>query len=610
MARALPVRLVAGLLLVAVFWPLHWTLAGPWSEDVFLPLWLGYVLVGDGLVLLRTGTSPMSRGRWLFLALFPLSSACWTLFELANHVIGNWYYAAPGGRHGRLWWDVVQAATYSVVIPALWVTAELMLSLPRPRGPRDRPRGGRAGRGDGGRARPVLPALLLPPAGLAALALALLFPRQAFWLLWFVPFLLLDPLNRRTGRPSLLRQAEAGRWDTITALALAGPVTGFFWEMWNGGAAGYHWVYTIPWFDGTPHLFRMPLAGYLGYPPFALSTFALWSAVMGESITVGPGSPDRKSPTSKGAEMFALTFAEYGDPSVLRVAEVPEPHAGPGQVRIAVRAAGVNPVDWKIRSGFMKDDFPVELPCVAGMDAAGVVDEVGEGVEGVSPGDEVFGSGNGVSAQFAVLDHFAAKPATMSWSQAAALPVPAETAQRALGLLDLLGGPAAGQTLLIEGAAGGVGTVAAQFAIADGATVIGTASEPNHGYLRSLGVVPTTYGPGLTERVAALAPGGVGFALDTAGKGSVPELIAIVGDPARVVTIADFSAGQYGARVTGAGTDPQRYDALPRAARLFEAGGLTVTVDSEFPLTEAAKAHERSEGGHVTGKIVLTVSPA
>ena len=303
--------------------------------------------------------------------------------------------------------------------------------------------------------------------------------------------------------------------------------------------------------------------------------------------------------------MFALAFDEYGDPSVLHMTELPEPHAGPGEVRIAVRTAGVNPVDWKVRAGYMQEVMPVVFPAIPGMDAAGVVDEVGEGVEGIGVGDEVFGSGSGVAAEYAVLAHFAAKPASMSWAQAAALPAPAETAQRTLGLL---GSPAAGQTLLIEGAAGGVGSTAAQFALADGVTVIGTASPGNHDRLRSLGVIPTTYGPGLVERVAELAPGGVDYVLDTAGKGSMPDLIAIAGDPAKVITIADFSAAQSGVRVTGAGMDPQRFDALPKAARLFEDGELAIAIDSQFPLAETAKAHERSEGGHVTGKIVLTVA--
>jgi NADPH:quinone reductase-like Zn-dependent oxidoreductase len=309
----------------------------------------------------------------------------------------------------------------------------------------------------------------------------------------------------------------------------------------------------------------------------------------------------------EGAEMFALTYDEYGDPSVLRVTTVPEPHAGPGEVRIAVRAAGVNPVDWKIRSGYLKDMMPVEFPAIPGSDAAGVVDEVGEGVEGVGVGDEVFGSGQGVSAEFAVLDHFTAKPAAMSWEEAAGLPVAAETAQRALDILK----PSAGQTLLIEGAAGGVGSVAAQFAIADGVRVIGTASESNHDYLRSLGVIPTTYGPGLKERVAEPAPEGVDAALDTAGKGSLPDLVEITGSPGKVVTIADFEAAKYGVRVTaGMGGEPRAWHALPKAARLFEQGELRVAVDSVFPLAEAAKAHERSEGGHVSGKIILKVTQA
>lgn len=210
--------------------------------------------------------------------------------------------------------------------------------------------------------------------------------------------------------------------------------------------------------------------------------------------------------------MRAVTFAEYGDPSVLQVTEVPEPHAGPGQVRVAVRAAGVNPWDWKVRAGYMKDVVPTALPAIPSLEAAGVVDEVGDGVEGVAVGDEVFGFAAAAAAEFAVMEHFAPKPAGLSWEEAGGLAVMAETAVRALEII----APAPGQTLLIEGAAGGVGSAAAQFAIADGVTVIGTAGESNHAYLRSLGVLPTTYGPGLAERVAALAPKGVDVALDTA----------------------------------------------------------------------------------------------
>jgi len=299
--------------------------------------------------------------------------------------------------------------------------------------------------------------------------------------------------------------------------------------------------------------------------------------------------------------MFAVTYAKYGDPSVLEVTDVPEPHAGPGEVRIVVRTSALNPFDWKVRAGFMKDMVPTTFPAIPGLEAAGVVDEVGAGVEGVVAGDEVYGFGSQTWAEFAVLHHFYAKPAALSWAQTGGLPVIAETGLRALEILH----PVAGQTLLIDGAAGGVGSAAAQFAIADGVTVIGTASPANHDYLRGLGVVPTTYGPGLPDRVAALAPSGVDAALDTAGKGSAQELIEITGSPKKVVTIADFAAAELGVNVT---SSTSAYHALPKAAELAEAGKFTVSIDSEFPVSEAAKAHERSQGGHVSGKVILRVS--
>jgi NADPH:quinone reductase-like Zn-dependent oxidoreductase len=301
--------------------------------------------------------------------------------------------------------------------------------------------------------------------------------------------------------------------------------------------------------------------------------------------------------------MFALTYAQYGDPSVLEVTNTPEPHAGPGQVRIAVRASGVNPVDWKIRAGHLQGVLDIPLPAIVGLEAAGVVDEVGEGVEAVSVGDEVFGLGTSTAAEFAVLDHFAHKPAALNWEQAGGLPVAAETALRALEIIK----PSAGQTLLLDGAAGGVGSAAAQFARAAGVNVIGTASESNHEYLRSLGVEPTTYGPGLAERVAALTPNPVDVALDTAGKGSLRELVQITGSADNVVTIADFTAAEQGVRST---SESSAFHALPKAGSLVDEGKFVVRIDSLFPLSDAAKAHERSEAGHLSGKIVLTVPEA
>jgi NADPH:quinone reductase-like Zn-dependent oxidoreductase len=300
--------------------------------------------------------------------------------------------------------------------------------------------------------------------------------------------------------------------------------------------------------------------------------------------------------------MRALRYSEYGGPEVLAVGEAPEPHAGPGQVRVAVRAASVNPIDHKLRSGAMGAD-PDALPRIPGVDAAGVVDEVGPGVQGVVVGDEVLGIGSATSAELAVLDLFTVKPAAMSWAEAAALPLGAETAARALDLL----GVGEGTTVVVEGAAGGVGSAAVQLAVARGATVVGTASERNHDYLRRLGAVPTTYGDGLVERVRELAPQGVDAVLDTAGKGSVPQLVQLVDDPAQVVSIADFSAPQLGARVTSGGEERAGY-ALGEAVRLHGEGRYAVEVERTFPLADGAEAHRLSEGGHVRGKLVLLVA--
>ena len=199
--------------------------------------------------------------------------------------------------------------------------------------------------------------------------------------------------------------------------------------------------------------------------------------------------------------MKAIRFDRLGPPGVLQLADADEPHPAPGQIRIRVRAAGVNPVDWKIRGGSSRRAVPVALPSIPGLEAAGTVDEVGAGVDGISVSDQVFGSAvTGAAAEYTVLDHWAAKPAAMPWTEAAALPMAVETAGRALDLF----GDLAGHRLVISGAAGGVGTAAVQLAVARGAAVIGTASAGNLDYLRSLGAAATTYGPGLPSHPAAL----------------------------------------------------------------------------------------------------------
>src|SRR4051794_11209047 len=301
-------------------------------------------------------------------------------------------------------------------------------------------------------------------------------------------------------------------------------------------------------------------------------------------------------------DMRAVTFTDYGGPEVLGVADAEEPHPGPGQVRIAVRAAGGNPIDWKGRSGAVGEVTPLEFPGSDGGEAAGVVDQVGEGVEGVSVGDEVFGFAvAGAAAEYAVLDDFARKPAGLSWEEAAGLPVAVETSVR---VVNLLGGLRAGQTIVINGAAGGVGTAAVQLARGRGARVIGTASEGNHEFLRSLGAEPTTYGDGMVERIRALAPDGVDLAFDTAGKGAIPDLIELTGDPTTVATIADFSAAELGAKITS-GAEGRAPGALEEAAALIEKGDFSLPVAEAFPFDRAGDAHRASEGGHVRGKLVL-----
>ena len=297
--------------------------------------------------------------------------------------------------------------------------------------------------------------------------------------------------------------------------------------------------------------------------------------------------------------MRAAVYSQTGDPGeVLSVAEVEEPHAGPGQVRVAVRGAGVNPIDWKLVGG-LTGRTP-DRPKIPGVDAAGVVDEVGEGVPGVQIGDAVFGQAQGGSAaEYAVLSVWARKPDAVSFEVAGGLPVAGETAVRVLDLLGLR----SGQTVVVDGASGGVGSVTVQVARSRGLRVIGTAGDANQEFVRSLGALPTTHGPGLADRVRALAPDGVDGAVDTAGKGSVRELAELTGDPGKVVTIADFGAADLGVQLTtgGGGQGPR----LAQIAELLAAGGLELTVAATYPLDRIAEAYAESRAGHVRGKLVL-----
>ncbi|MEV4824482.1 NADP-dependent oxidoreductase [Micromonospora sp. NPDC049274] len=308
--------------------------------------------------------------------------------------------------------------------------------------------------------------------------------------------------------------------------------------------------------------------------------------------------------------MFAMQYDRFGGPDVLHLGTTDAPQPRAGQIRIRVHAAGVSPVDVGLRSGRTPMSARLPLPHIPGVDAAGTVDKIGDDVHDVTLGDHVFGIVElarlgGASAQFAVLQHWAHKPTTMPWTQAGAAGTSIETATRALDLLD----PRPGMTILVDGAAGGVGSIAVQLATARGIHVIGTARADNHDLLRQLGATPVTYGPDLTNRLDALGVTRIDRALDVAGAGSLTELLHLTGDPTAVVTLADFTAPTHGVRLSMGqlAGEPDGRHGLPAAAQLFTKGRFRVPIDAVFPLTKAADAHRTSEHGSRRGKIVLTV---
>jgi NADPH:quinone reductase-like Zn-dependent oxidoreductase len=297
--------------------------------------------------------------------------------------------------------------------------------------------------------------------------------------------------------------------------------------------------------------------------------------------------------------MRALQYKSYGGPEVLEVGQAPDVHPTAGTVRVQVRASSVNPIDWKIRAGYLSGGKPLEGPGYPGLDAAGVVDEVGEGVTDVVVGDDVFGLGSATNAEFAILQYYAKKPASVDWAAAAAAGVAAETAIRAFELV----GVKNGGTVFIDGGAGGVGSVAVQIALARGASVIASAGAGNQDYLREIGATPVLYGDGMVERVRAIAPDGVDAVFDTAGKTALADLISLVPEPAKVVTIANFAPGDSGVQLT-TGRSPRANEALAETASLLQSNKLVVKFQT-FPLDRAAEAHDISQNGHIRGKLVL-----
>lgn len=302
--------------------------------------------------------------------------------------------------------------------------------------------------------------------------------------------------------------------------------------------------------------------------------------------------------------MKAVQFSEHGGPEVLKLIEVDTPVPGEGQVRVAVRAAGVNPIEWKQRSGMTAARYPMELPAGLGRDIAGVVDQVGEAVTELAVGDEVFGVSSTPSyAEFALAEpaNLAIKPPELSFEAASGLGGPGRTAWRTLVELNV----GDGDTLLILAGAGGVGTLACQLGRIRGARVLATASEANHDYLRSLGAEPIAYGEGWEDRVRALAPDGVDAVLDASGRGELEGAIALAGGPDRVLTIAAYNAADFGVVFSGPMSKVDESPALGELAERLASGAITPPATKTYPLSDAETAHRDSEAGHLRGKLVL-----
>ena len=301
----------------------------------------------------------------------------------------------------------------------------------------------------------------------------------------------------------------------------------------------------------------------------------------------------------------AARYSEFGGADVLRVVDHEVAAPAPGKVRIAVRAAGLNPVDAKIRGGH-KPEWAPTLPAGIGRELAGVVEAIGEGVTRLAVGDEVFGNIVGSAiARHALTNpnNMAFKPAGLDWVTAGGLALAGQTAWDAVASQNITDA----DTVLVSAAAGGVGSLAAQLALRAGATVLGTASESNHDHLRALGIIPVSYGPGLADRVRAAAPSGVTVVLDHHGAETVETGIALGVDRSRINTIATDAAA-YG--VASVGRGPINTDTLDALAALVVAGELVVTIDSTFPLDDVVDAFTRLESGHARGKVVVVMPEA
>ncbi|TAL44477.1 MAG: NADP-dependent oxidoreductase [Salinibacterium sp.] len=296
-----------------------------------------------------------------------------------------------------------------------------------------------------------------------------------------------------------------------------------------------------------------------------------------------------------------VQFDRFGDASVLTVREVAEPQAAAGQVRVRVRAAGLNPFEHKVFSGAAAS-ASLPLPSGNGNDFAGTVDQVGQGVTNFVVGDEVFGGARWAQADFLVVDPASLhkRPEALPVEQAGALDIAGRTAWAGVAAV----APKPGDTVLVGGAAGGVGILTAQLAAHAGARVLGTASEANHAFLRSLGIAPVLYGEGLVDRVRELAPEGITAALDAHGCEVVDAALALGVSPTRINAIANRAAvAELG--ILGLGASGASFDDLDALAKLIANGEVVLPIDSSYPLDDVRSAYERLMGGHVRGKVVL-----
>lgn len=299
---------------------------------------------------------------------------------------------------------------------------------------------------------------------------------------------------------------------------------------------------------------------------------------------------------------YAAVLTGYGPPEKLAWSEVPLPVPGPGQIRIRVRAAGVGPTDVEIRRGSLRQVFTLPSPAILGFEAAGTVDALGPGVDGVSVGDEVAAQlpALGGYAQYALAGSWTAKPAGVGWAAAAALPASAEAA---VGVLRQLG-VAPGETLLILGGGGSVGVIATQLAVAQGVTVISATGPRDQRLAEELGATPVRYGAELLTQVNALGVT-VDAVFDAAGKGGLGDAINLAGGPARVITLADAHAADYGVALSEL-TPDRAPDAVDQTMPLLASGRLRLRAQRLLPLRDAAQAHTLLESGKAHEKIILT----